>query len=243
MRYFHEFWLSFIAVLLFAAGPSYGAEGNAIVFGGSGHLGSEIVKLLVEAGNQTTVFVRPTSDRSRLDGLDVSYAVGDVINEDDVAAALQETDFDVIINTIAKRMGEPVPHENGQRHINKWAKETGVGQVIFLSSVGAGDNASVVPENMQKFQEPFRDQLIDKGVAEVELRESGLNYTIIRTGAVIPVGAEPTGQGQLVEDESVIGPITRPDLAVLVIGCVLNPDCKNKIYHSVDESLTGAMAR
>ena len=96
---------------------------------------------------------------------------------------------------------------------------------------------------MKKFQEPFRDQLIDKGVAEVELRESGLTYTIIRTGAVIPVGAKPTGQGQLVEDQTVIGPSTRPDLGALVVGCVLNPKCENKIYHAIDESLAGAMAR
>lgn len=243
MRHFDEFRLSLIAFLILAASPSHAADGNALVFGGSGRLGSEIVKQLVEAGNATTVFVRSTSDRSRLEGLNVTYAVGDVINEADVAAALQANQFEVIINAISKRNGEPLPFESGQRNINKWAKETGVSQVIFLSSVGAGENQRVIPENMKKFQEAFKDQLVDKGVAEVELKESGLTYTIIRTGAVIPVGAEPTGQGQLVEDETVIGPITRPDLAVLVVGCVLTPDCENKIYHSIDESLTGAMAR
>ena len=68
------------AVMLAAATPAW-AEG-VLVFGGTGLLGSEIVKQLANAGEtQITVFARPTSDRSRLDGIDVNYVVGDVLNE------------------------------------------------------------------------------------------------------------------------------------------------------------------
>ena len=43
--------------------------GNALVFGGNGRLGAPIVRGLVEDGHPVTVFVRATSDLSRLDGL------------------------------------------------------------------------------------------------------------------------------------------------------------------------------
>ena len=66
---------------------------DVLVFGGSGGLGSEIVRDLVADGHRLSVFVRPTSNRSRLAGLPVSYIEGDVLVEADVRRALQSQRF------------------------------------------------------------------------------------------------------------------------------------------------------
>lgn len=43
------------------------SESDILVFGGTGQLRARIVRLLLEDGHDVAVFVRPTSDRSRLD--------------------------------------------------------------------------------------------------------------------------------------------------------------------------------
>ncbi|MDG2321858.1 MAG: NAD-dependent epimerase/dehydratase family protein, partial [Rhodospirillaceae bacterium] len=63
---------------------SGGGPANAdgiLVLGGTGELGIRIVKLLVEKNEDVTVFVRASSDRSSLAGLDVDYVVGDLLDQ------------------------------------------------------------------------------------------------------------------------------------------------------------------
>ena len=79
--------------------PLLAADGGVLVFGGSGQLGSEVVKDLVAAGEDVTVMVRPTSSRTRLEGLDVSYVIGDMLSDADMERILTETAYRAIIDT------------------------------------------------------------------------------------------------------------------------------------------------
>ena len=83
-----------LAIALGFAPPAWA---DVIVFGGTGQLGARIVKLLLDAEEDVTVFARPTSIRSRLDGFDVDYAVGDLMNERDVAAALASRPYRAVV--------------------------------------------------------------------------------------------------------------------------------------------------
>ena len=58
-----------ILSLLVWAALSGQAMADVFVFGGSGRLGSDVVKNLLAKGEDVVVFVRETSDRSRLAGL------------------------------------------------------------------------------------------------------------------------------------------------------------------------------
>ena len=49
--------------------PALAGAAEVIVFGGTGKLGSEVVRALNAAGHEVTVFHREGSDRSRLQGL------------------------------------------------------------------------------------------------------------------------------------------------------------------------------
>ena len=66
-----------LILLLLSIGSSHaGNENRVLVFGGTGQLGSAVVRELVAAGHPVTVFVRPASDRSRLEGLKLDYVSG-----------------------------------------------------------------------------------------------------------------------------------------------------------------------
>ena len=86
-----------ILVVLLCVGAITPAWSGILIFGGTGQLGSRIVRLLLEAGEDVTVFVRPTSDRSRLDGLAVDYVVGDLLNDADVAGAFASASYRAVI--------------------------------------------------------------------------------------------------------------------------------------------------
>ncbi len=206
------------------------AESNdsILVVGGTGRIGSEIVKVLEQRGKNVRVFARTTSDRKRLQGLDISYVIGNVLTENDVAQALEQQKYDAVISSLAKVRQEPNPHAVGGQHLTKWAKKNGVKHFILISSLGAGPN----PVHTK-----YKEILQAKGVAETALTSSGIDYTIIRTGIIL-YGEEPaTGKAQLILDQNVLGTITRKDLAQLTAECVLNNQCINQIYNAVDCSL------
>ena len=206
------------------------AESNdsILVVGGTGRIGSEIVKALEQRGKNVRVFARTTSDRKRLQGLDISYVIGNVLTENDVAQALEQQKYDAVISSLAKVGQEPNPHAVGGQHLTKWAKKNGVKHFILISSLGAGPN----PVHTK-----YKEILQAKGVAEAALTSSGTDYTIIRTGIIL-YGEEPaTGKAQLILDQNVLGTITRKDLAQLTAECVLNNQCINQIYNAVDCSL------
>ncbi len=214
-------------------------DGGVLVFGATGLLGSDIVQALTKAGKSVTVFVRPGSDFKRLanlnqDGLSISTLQGDVLNDGDVAKAFKTAKFKVVIDALARGKAEPEFYENSERNISKWAKETGVTQVILHSSVGAGKSKAIYPPQMW---ERMKDTLLAKEAGENHLIASGVKYTIIRNGYLPPYGTPATGKAQLYEDETKFASVTRADLADLTLGCVDNPTCFNKIYHAHDDTV------
>lgn len=209
------------------------ADGGVIVFGGTGRLGAPIVKLLVASGDDVTVFARRTSDRSRLDGLDVDYVIGNLLDEASVVAALDGRFFRAVIDASARRGTTDVFYDTAMAHIVRAAKGTGVRQIIYHSSVGAGENMAQFPR--ADFGR-MRDVLLAKGRAEQLLIDSGIGYTIIRNGLIQPDGTPATETARLSEDTSIMGVVTRADLALLTIQCIDQAVCRNRVFHAVDPS-------
>ena len=92
MNHLRRTLLISVVALLTALGAGLAAAAapvprEVLVLGGTGQLGAEIVRRLLVQGDRVTVFTRPGSDRSRLTGLAVGYAEGDLLNEADVTAA------------------------------------------------------------------------------------------------------------------------------------------------------------
>jgi uncharacterized protein YbjT (DUF2867 family) len=206
---------------------------DVLVFGGTGRLGAPIVRLLVDAGYTVTVFARPASNRARLAGLDIAYVTGDLMDADSVVEAVGGKDFHFVIDASARGASRERFYDTAMRNILNAVDADQVGQFILHGSVGAGDN-------MQQFPnagfERMRDVMIAKGEAEALLRDSGIGYTIIRNGMLLPDGTPATGTTRLTEDDGILDAVTRLDLAVLTMQCLDNPDCMNKTFHAMDDS-------
>ena len=211
------------------------ANSGVLVFGGTGKLGAEIVMDLRDAGEDVTVFVRPTSDRSQLEPLGVSFVTGDVLTEGDVEAALKSGPFRVVVDALA-RDGDTQPdfYIDSMRYIAKWAQETGVSQVILHGSVGAGLSRPVYPEARWDVMGPT---ISAKDFGERHLMESGAPYTSIRNLVLLPAEMKESGLAAITTDQSKRGVVTRDGLARLTMVCIDNPSCINEIFHGYDDDI------
>lgn len=218
-------------------------DGGVLVFGGTGQLGSEIVKDLVATGETVTVLARQTSNRSRLEGLDVKYVVGDMLNDANMEQAFRSAAFRTVVDASGlPGTGDQNFYIESQKLVSKWSRETGVEQIILHGAIGAGDSAQMFyAEKLPAFQ---RDAIAAKTVAEGILAESGVPYTIIRHMTLLPMEIKESGLAVLTEDRTAIGAMTRDGLARLTLECLDNPECLDKTLHAVDlkVELTGRYA-
>jgi dihydroflavonol-4-reductase len=113
---------------------------KALVTGGTGFVGSAVVRALLEAGHTVRALVRPTSDRRNLDGLAVDAAVGDLADVASLHGAC--TGCDALFHVAADyRLWTRDPQAmmasnvDGTRNIVRAAMEAGVSRIVYTSSV------------------------------------------------------------------------------------------------------------
>lgn len=210
---------------------------DVLLFGGTGRLGAAITQRLVAAGHRVTVFARPQSSRERLAGVQVDYLTGDLTEAGSVTAAVAGRRFDVAIDATSKDRERERFYAEAMSNMLAGLQYSGIRQFILHGSVGAGDNRGNFPDV------PFDSMLTvmeDKGAAERLLKDSGLPYTIIRNGRVLAVGTPASGQARLAEDKTVLGTVSREDLADLTMYCLGRAACIGKVFHAVDDSRDAA---
>ena len=225
------------AMLSMAAAEADGV----LVFGATGQLGAPHVRMLIERGEEVTVFHRPTSSFERLEGLEYNTAQGDLMDAASVLEAMKQAQPRVVIDTSARRgtrmrSGQSF-YTPAMENIVAAAQATGVKQIIIHSSVGVRGSAAFLEEEYG--YDTNSPNMLDKAQAEIVLEESGVDYTIVRNGLLEHEPAAATGRGRLTEDQNNFGRITRTDLTRISLTCMDNPECFGKIYHAVDDGLTG----
>lgn len=227
-----------IALSALAASAAPALADSVLVFGGTGELGARVVKLLLEGDHDVTVFVRNSSDRSSLDGLNVAYAIGDMMNEASVTAAFDENEFDIVINTARAPTALKDFYKLSSTYIAEAAMTSGVQQIIHHGAVGAGSNMALHPDVPWARVPNLEQRMMDHGVAEEVFFSSGVATTVIRNSRVWPNDTPPSGNATMTEDRKVMTPITRADLARFTMECLSNEDCYGKVYHNLDDGLT-----
>ena len=148
-----------------------------IVTGGSGYLGSHIVKKLIEAEKPVRVMVRNrkrAEQESRLKGLDIQSVEGDVSQPETLSSVFEGVD--AVIHTVAiaiEKGGGKYEEINtqGTRNILDAAKSAGIRRFINISQLGADANL------------PFRF-LASKGKAQEFVAASDLDWTAFRPSVI-----------------------------------------------------------
>ena len=131
---------------------------NVVVTGGTGFTGEFVLRALADRGIEPTVMVRASSDRSRLAGMRVRIAEGDLANPDSMRRAFTGHDCLISVASIGFGHGPDVV---------RCAVEAGVRRAVFTST-------TAILTGLPVRTKPVRE------AAEAAIRSSPLAWTIVR---------------------------------------------------------------
>jgi uncharacterized protein YbjT (DUF2867 family) len=138
-------------------------------------LGGEICRRLAERGEKVRALVRPTSDQSKLDALrkiGAELVPGDLKEGPSLDRACRgvSTVISTASSTLSRQALDSIEtvDRDGQLRLVDAAQAAGVGQFLFVSFRGN-----------PRIQYPLSDA---KQAVEKQLKQSGLNYTILQAG-------------------------------------------------------------
>ncbi|HIP77517.1 MAG TPA: NAD-dependent epimerase/dehydratase family protein [Kiloniellaceae bacterium] len=185
---------------------------TTLVTGGTGFVGSAVVRALIARGERPRCLVRPGSDRRNLEGLGVELAEGDLTHGESLAEALKGCTalFHVAADyRIWVRDPETMHRANvaGTRQLMQEALRQGVQRIVYTSSVAVLGKA---PGGTPAHEETpvTLDDMIgvykrSKFLAEQEVqrleREEGLPVVTVNPSTPIgPRDVKPTPTGRMV---------------------------------------------
>jgi NADH dehydrogenase len=196
---------------------------KVLVAGGTGRLGTLVVRRLLERDVEVRVLTRDRERASSLEGLGAEIAVGDVRRPETLPAAVG--DVDVVVSAVHGFVGtggvspESVDRE-GNANLVAAARAAGAA-VVLMSIVGAGPDSPM---------ELFRC----KWAAEDQLRASGLAWTIVRAAAFLELWAELVGKGIVFgRGDNPINFVSVRDVADVVTEVVLDPARRGQVIDVV----------
>ncbi len=153
------------------------------------------------------------------------------MDQETIDAGLATGTFRMFVSTINGRTpsGERADAQGNVNAIEA-AKAAGVPYFMLLSTIGAGGSLAALPPPLRAVLQGSIDA---KNIAEGHLTESGLTYTIVRPGGLND--NPPSGQGVLLEDETVLASIGRAELAKLTVDALYDPGAQDKIYSAIEQ--------
>ncbi|BAS58875.1 sugar epimerase [Leptolyngbya boryana NIES-2135] len=183
---------------------------KAFVTGGTGFVGANLVRLLLQQGYEVKALARSNARLDNLNGLEIELISGD-LNDPDLARSMQGCDclFHVAAHySLWQRDRDLLYQSNvlGTRNVLAAAKAAGIGRSVYTSSVAAiGIDPSGQPTTEQ-YQSPV-EKLIgeykqSKYWAEQEaVKAAQLGQDVVIVNPSTPIGAydiKPTPTGDIV---------------------------------------------
>ena len=206
---------------------------NILLFGGTGRTGLHIARLLAARGDNVTAVARAETDTANLEATGANIVSGSPLNEADVNSAFDAGSYSAVISSLGHRRGEPGPRADlvGMKLIIDASKARGIDRLLMVTMVGAGDSIEVVSEKVIEF---LGVPIKAKTEAEEYLKNSGLDYTILRPGGLNEGPASGTGE---LREECIMGVISTADLAQLTLQCLDDDGTIGKTYHTIDPEI------
>jgi len=124
---------------------------RALVTGGTGFVGSHIVRTLAEEGHDVRVLHRPTSRLDALEGIAYDSTLGDILDADALQIACEGRDWVFHVAAVADYWRADVSklydaNVHGTQLVLQAARAAGVKRVVFTSSAAAiGPRANNMP--------------------------------------------------------------------------------------------------
>ncbi len=187
------------------------------VFGATGGTGIEIIKQALAQGHEITALVRDPQKLS-LNDKKLNIIKGDVLNKDDVSKMVKGSDA-VLVALGVKPPSKAIVVGPGTKNIIEAMKEQSIKRLIVQSAMFMDDtvrkNSLLVSLLTKTFMKGLYD---DKLVQEAAVRESGLEWVILR-----PVGLKNGSKtetyrfGESLKLKGLFPMISRADVADFMI--------------------------
>jgi len=170
------------------------------VTGGTGFLGSYLVRDLLARGTNVCVLARPSPRADRLAATGVEIAKGDLRDPDSIARAVRGAD---IVYHLAAKVGA-APYKDyfdinvgGTERVLKACAEGGVGQFVYASSLavygpvaeGTSIDESTSFDDKPQLRDPYSESKIKADqLVSAFAKRSGLPTVIVREGIIFGPG-------------------------------------------------------
>ena len=206
--------------------PQHGKR-EILVFGATGGTGAAIVRKALASGFGVTIFVRDSSRARHLFAalagrLDIIE--GDAANEHDVYRAVVRQPHAVICSLgIYQRRSGNNDLARATAHIIAAMQTAGSNRLVCISSLGVGDSRGQGDFATRLIQKTaLRFTLADKEQQEQALRDSSLDWTIIRPTRLLNDGGPPHFQWWIGKQPAHKIPwsINRSHVAELALECL-----------------------
>lgn len=197
---------------------------NLLIIGASHGIGLETVKQALEAGHTVTAFARHP-EKIGIVHPHLRAVVGDVLDTSSLDAAVAGQGAVIVSLGIPPTRKQVTVFSEGTRNVISAMKNHGVKLLICITGIGAGDSRGHGGFMYDQVIQPLLLKTIyaDKDREEIIIKESGLNWIIIRPGFLThgPV----TGKYRVLTDISGVtaGSISRADVAHFMLSQVREP--------------------
>ncbi len=201
-----------------------------LVTGGTGFVGSHLVKRLASERIQTRCLVRKTSDVEKLKELGIEVAYGDVLDKESLKKAVEDVETVIhLVGIIVEKKGATfeIIHTQGTRNLVDASKAAGVRRFIYISALGARENAR---SRYHKTKWEAEQAVINSRMEHVIFRPSimiGIGgefitmlTKIVRWAPIIPI----------VDGESKVQPIYVENTVDCIIKSLTDPKTTNRIF-------------
>jgi dihydroflavonol-4-reductase len=186
---------------------------RTFVTGGTGFIGGAVVRLLLEAGHEVKVLVRPRADTRQLDGLPVERVEGDLRDRESLRRGMEGCRWVFHVAALYSYWGYRwkdfyETNVEGTRQTLEAARDQGAERVVYTSSVaalgvredgcpGTEDTPGTLADRIGPYQR-------SKFLAEIVARDFArrdLPVIIVNPSSPVGIGDhKPTPTGQIVVD-------------------------------------------
>ena len=189
---------------------------DVVIAGGHGKIGLRLARLLAGRGDRVRALIRNPEHRADVEAAGAEAVLADLEQEDDLTPFVAGADAVVFAAGAGPGSGperkRTVDLGAAVKLIDA-AKRAGISRYVMVSSIGAHD-PEAGPESMRPYLEA-------KAGADEALRDSRLDYTIVRPGSLQD---DPgTGRVDLSTELGRRGPIPRDDVAAVLAAVLDEP--------------------